>query len=300
MDFIQGTTLVTLAVRKWSGKITAEDADYNPAGELPPSKLLERGRKPIFPPKALAAFDTLRRQAENVLLTKGVRFMKGFAVHNDHVDEVVAELEKLKDQFNERLQDVIDNFDRYRDDWLADNREFESVIKRFISKENVLERFEFEFYLSRIQPLEGYEVPEVKVSNQVLHEVSQLCKLEADRLVERRTAIKSEELKCKLTPMIAKLDALSFGNGRVLKLLSEFLTLQGAIPEMETFDVDSGIRANIIAFLSTCSSSARLEAVINDSFSVNSMLVGLGNDPVVAEAAKHNATQSLASAGAFF
>jgi|TARA_R110000782_G_scaffold263717_1_gene356499 hypothetical protein len=300
MDFINGTTLVTLHIRKWSGKITAEDADYNPAGELPPAKLLERGRKPIFPPKALTVFDTLRKQADSLLLAKGVRFMKGIAIHNDHVDDVVTELEKIKAEFDTRLEDVLDNFDRYREDWLLENQEFESVIKRFISKENVLDRFEFEFYLSRIQPMEGYAVPEEKISNQVLHEVSQLCKTEADRLVERRNPIKSDDLKGKLAPMIEKLDTLSFGNGRVLKLLSEFKTLEGAIPEMESFDVDSTIRANVIAFLSTCSSSARLEAVINDSFSVNSMLVGMSHGNVVAQAANNNATQTLAQSGAFF
>ena len=299
MDFINGTTLFVLHVRKWSGKITAEDADYNPAGELPPAKLLERGRKPIFPPKALTCFDTLRKRAEAALLTKGVRFMKGIAVPNEAVDEVVAELEVIKREFDAKVEDVMDNFDLYRDQWIEENQEFERVIKRFISKDRVLGRFEFEFYVSRVQPMEGYGVPEEKVANQLLHEVGQLCNSEADRLVERRTSIESDELKSKLTPMIDKLDALSFGNGRVLKLLSEFKLLRDAIPELETFEVGASMRSNVITFLSTCSSSARLETVINGDFSVNSMLIGMnGND--IAEVAKHNATQTLASAGAFF
>ena len=137
------------------------------------------------------------------------------------------------------------------------------------------------------------------MTNQVLHEVGQLCKVEADRLVERKSDIESEELKGKLTPMIDKLDALSFGNGRVLKLLREFQTLQEAIPELDTFDVTASIRANVITFLSTCSSSIRLEAVISGDFSVNSMLIGM-NGRHIAVAANNNATQTIASNGAFF
>lgn len=302
MDFINGTTLFTLHIRKWSGKITAEDADYNPAGELPPAKLLERGRKPIFPPKALTLFDTLRKQAEKALLAKGVRFMKGFAVPNEHVDEVINELKDLERQFHVGVKEVMDNFDRHRDNWIAENQEYESLLKRLIPKDTVQDRFEFEFYVSRVQPLEGHEVPEEKIGNQVLHEVSQLCKAEADRLVARQRIIDSAELKDKLAPMIEKLDALSFGNSRVLKLLSEFKTLEAAIPDGEEYQQAESMRANVITFLSTCSSLARLDAVINGEFSVNSMIADV-NGKSLAESNAHTfnqPTQTLASVGAFF
>lgn len=302
MDFINGTTLFTLHIRKWSGKITAEDADYNPAGELPPAKLLERGRKPIFPPKALTIFDTLRKQAEKALLAKGVRFMKGFAVPNEHVDEVLNELKDLERQFHAGVKDVMDNFDHHRDNWIAENQEYESLLKRLIPKDTVQDRFEFEFYVSRVQPLEGHEVPEEKIGNQVLHEVCQICKAEADRLVARKGLIDSGELKDKLAPMTEKLDALSFGNSRVLKLLSEFKALEAAIPDGEEYQQAESMRANVITFLSTCSSLARLEAVINGDFSVNSM-IGDVNGKSITEKTTSNynqPTQTLASAGAFF
>lgn len=305
MDFIQGTTLFTLHIRKWSGKITAEDADYNPAGELPPAKLLERGRKPIFPPKALTFADTLRKQAEKVLLTKGVRFMKGFAVPNEYVDEAVEELKDLKRQFERGVRDVMDNFDIHRDNWIAENREYEALLKRLIPKDTIQDRFEFEFYVSRVQPLEGHEIPEEKIGNQVLHEVSQLCKAEADRLVNRKGDISSGELKDKLLPMIEKLDALSFGNSRVLKLLSEFQTLDNAIPDGEAYTTTSGMRASVITFLSACSSQARVEAIINGEFRVDSMALIRSDEkadstaPIASTSNNHN-TQTLANAGAFF
>lgn len=293
MDFVHQTTLFTLHIRKWSGKVTAEDADYNPAGELPPAKLLERGRKPIFPPKALTVFDALRKQAETVLLEKGVRHMKGYAVHNDYRDEAVTKLTQIQSKYNESLEAVITNFDSYRHEWLDQNREFEKVIDRYISKESVHNRFSFEFYLSQIEPIPGFEMPQEKISNQVLHEVGQLCKLEADRLVERKGLIRGEELRNKLNPMIEKLDILSFGDSRVLKLLSEFKILQAAIP----LEANESMPSAVITFLSTCSSANRLESVITGNFSVSDMLIGMNVNSVVKEAQQQ---PTLAHVGAYF
>lgn len=302
MKFVQGTTLFTLFVAKWSGKITAEDTDYSPDGVKTPKKLLERGRKPIYPPSKLTIFDTLRKRAEAILLANGVRYMKGFAIPDKRVDDVVAELEDIKLQFNNAFKDVANNFEAYRDTWLAENQEFENVIRHLVTKESVMDKFEFAFYASKIQPLEGFEVPDEVVGNQVLHEVSLLCKDEADRLVDRKTKIKRQELVDKLEPMINKLDLLSFGDSRMLKLLSEFKALSGAIPvDVEVFEADALIISNVIMFLSTCSSPARMEAILNGDFSVATMLQKLNShDDDQEEVVIAPVTTTTANVGAFF
>lgn len=304
MEFIKGVTLFTLFVSKWSGHITAEDTDYNPDGVEVPKNLLKRGRKPIYPPKKLTIFDTLRKQAEAILLKRGVRYMKGFAIPNEFVNETINELEAVKQKFAAYQKDVVDHFDEYRQEWLTENQEFEYVIKRMITKESVLGKFEFEFCLSKLEHTEGYSIPEEKISNQILHEVAQLCKSESELLVERKQRIKPQDLVDKFQPMIEKLDCLSFGNSKILSLLAEFKAFEAAIPKDEEFiEMDHAFIANAITFLSVCSSTQRMGAIINGTFSVSEMLAKTASkesEPVFKQAVETIQQQTTANTGAFF
>ena len=95
MEFIHGTTLVHLKMRCWSGeKKASRDSDIRLGidGKLPPQKLLDLGRKKIFPPKALDPLLSKRKSAERACLAEGTRFMGGFAVRDEAIDDVHDEL----------------------------------------------------------------------------------------------------------------------------------------------------------------------------------------------------------------
>ena len=241
MEFIRGTTLVHLKMRCWGGeKKASRDSDIHLGadGKMPPEKLLDLGRKKIFPPKALDPLMSKRKAAERACLAEGTRFMGGFAVPDDVVEGLLAKLEDIKEMFYSELQVFLADFDRNKEAWIAENDEFAHIIRDQVpDRETVSKSFEFSIKLYKLQPLEGFEPDENEVANQILHEVGLTCKQMSDRMLDRKRSISGKNLSEQLDPLIKKLDTLSFGNGRILKVLNEFFALQKAIP-MEMIDQD--------------------------------------------------------------
>ena len=314
MEFIRGTTLVHLKMRCWGGeKKASRDSDIHLGadGKLPPEKLLDLGRKKIFPPKALDPLMSKRKAAERACLAEGTRFMGGFAVPDDVVEGLLAKLEDIKETFYSELQVFLADFDRNKESWISENDEFAHIIRNQVpDRETVSKSFEFSIKLYKLQPLEGFEPDENEVANQILHEVGLTCKQMSDRMLDRKRSISGKNLSEQLDPLIKKLDTLSFGNGRILKVLNEFFALQKAIP-MEMIDQDHPTFGQVLTFLSMCSDGDKLERIIEGQFSVSKLIEGMkrsvtvsslsGPAPTIPKSTQPAAvTTHTISAGAYF
>lgn len=278
MEFIRGTTLVHLKIRAWSGQKKAsrdQDIKLGIDGKMPPKTLLDLGNKKIFMPKALDPMDRLRKSAERACGGIGTRFMGGYAVPDGKVDELVAQLEVIQEKYQKEVLEFLNNFEINRDAWLDEDEvsEYAHIIRHQIpDKDRVSRAFNFEFKLYKLDPIPGYEPEESEIANQVLHEVGMTCKELSKRMLDRKTAISGNKLCEQLDPLIDKLDALSFGNGRLLKVLSEFQALQDAIPVDERIDSAHPSFGLALTFLSMCSDSYKLDRIIDGSFSVLQMI----------------------------
>ncbi len=314
MEFIRGTTLVHLKMRCWGGeKKASRDSDIHLGadGKMPPEKLLDLGRKKIFPPKALDTLMSKRKAAERACLAEGTRFMGGFAVPDDVVEGLLAKLEDIKEMFYSELQVFLADFDRNKEAWIAENDEFAHIIRDQVpDRETVSKSFEFSIKLYKLQPLEGFEPDENEVANQILHEVGLTCKQMSDRMLDRKRSISGKNLSEQLDPLIKKLDTLSFGNGRILKVLNEFFALQKAIP-MEMIDQDHPTFGQVLTFLSMCSDSDKLERIIDGQFSVSKLIEDMkrsvtvssssGPEPTIPKSTQPAAvTTHTITAGAYF
>jgi hypothetical protein len=314
MEFIRGTTLVHLKMRCWGGeKKASRDSDIHLGddGKMPPEKLLDLGRKKIFPPKALDPLMSKRKAAERACLAEGTRFMGGFAVPDDVVEGLLAKLEDIKETFYLELKVFLADFDRNKEAWIAENDEFAHIFRDQVpDRETVSKSFEFSIKLYKIQPLEGFEPDENEVANQILHEVGLTCKQMSDRMLDRKRSISGKNLSEQLGPLIKKLDTLSFGNGRILKVLNEFFALQKAIP-MEMIDHDHPTFGQVLTFLSMCSDSDKLERIIDGQFSVSRFIEGMkrsvtvssssGSVPTIPKSTQPAAvTTHTVSVGAYF
>jgi hypothetical protein len=275
MEFIRGTTLVYLKMRCWGGeKKASRDSDITLGadGKMPPQKLLDLGRKKIFPPKALDPLMSKRKAAERACLSEGTRFMSGFAVPDDLVDGLLAQLTEIQNSFNSELQVFLANFEKNKEAWLTENHEFAHIIRNQVPDlETVAKSFEFSIKLYKLEPIEGFEPDEDEVANQILHEVGLSCKNMSDRMLERKRAISGKNLSEQLNPLVTKLDTLSFGNSRILKVLDEFSALQKSIPA-ELIDHNHPAFGHVLTFLSMCSDSDKLERIIEGEFSVSRLL----------------------------
>lgn len=278
MEFIRGTTLVHLKIRAWSGQKKAsrdQDIKLGIDGKMPPKNLLDLGNKKIFMPKALDPMDRLRKSAERACGSIGTRFMGGYAIPDAKVDELVSQLEVVQEKYGQEVQDFLNSFESNRDAWLLeeDVQEYAHIIRHQIpDKDRVSNAFNFEFKLYKLDPVPGYEPDESEIANQVLHEIGMTCKDMSKRLLERKTAISGSKLFEQLDPVIDKLDALSFGNGRLLKILDEFEALQKSIPLSDRIDNAHATFGHALTFLSMCSDSDKLERILDGSFSVVQMI----------------------------
>ncbi|UZE97264.1 DUF3150 domain-containing protein [Alkalimarinus alittae] len=311
MEFIHGTTLVHLKIRCWSGEKKASrdhDIKLGLNGELPPQKLLDLGRKKIFPPKAFDPLARERKAAERACLSIGTRFMGGYAIPDEDVDEIVIKLDSIKEKFRLALADFLSDFDRNKEDWLSDNVEFAHIIRDQVPDREAVEKsFDFSFTLYKMQPVEGFEPDADDVANQVLHEIGMTCKEMSNRLLDRKTAISGKKLKEQVEPLIKKLDTLSFGNGRILKVLNEFRALHNSVP-LERIDQDHPSHSQTVLFLSMCADSEKLERIIDGQLSVAKLIQSsqppapsqdaVGSDLSTTKPAA--AMSSIASAGAYF
>jgi|TARA_R100000789_G_C3014697_1_gene152150 hypothetical protein len=305
MEFIHGTTLVYLKMRCWSGeKKASRDSDIllGVNGKLPPQKLLDLGRKKIFPPRALDPLLNKRKAAERACLAQGTRFMGGFAVRDDAIDDVVARLETVKQSFESALQQFLNDFDRNKEDWITENDEYAHIIRDQVpDRETVANAFKFEFKLYKLQPLEGFEPDEVEIADQILHEIGLSCREMSDRLLVRKRAISGQNLSKQLDPLVSKLDTLSFGNGRILRVLSEFRALRESIPAVR-IDQDHPCFGRVLTFLTMCSDDKKLECIVNGQFSVTRLIEGLRTDVSESGASLASTTPkpSVVSMGAYF
>lgn len=235
--------------------------------------------------------------------------MGGYAVPDSVVDTIVEKLNVIKAEFYEKLAIFIADFERNKDAWIKDNTEFAHIIRDQVpDKETVEKSFEFTFTLYKINPLEGFEPDENEVANQVLHEIGLTCKEMSDRMLDRKRSISGKNLYEQLDPLIKKLDTLSFGNGRLLKVVNEFFALQKSIP-MELIDQDHPTFGHVLTFLSMCADTNKLEKLIDGSFSVTKLINGIqrasssvssgGSAPVLPQSTQ-STLFSPSTSGAYF
>lgn len=282
MEFIHGITLVHLKMRIWGGEKKANrDADIKIGsdGALPPQKLLDLGRKKIFPPSALSPFLALRKRAEKICLSRGVRFMGGYAIPDSFVENVLTDLAPIEQQFKLELRKFLSEFEFNINQWIQDNLEFAHLIKNQVPERDKVEKtFQFSTHAYKMEAIEGYEHDTDEVADQLLHEISMTCKQFTDRLLSRKGGIAGESLREQIQPLIEKLDVLSFGNQRVIAVLGEFRSLEQCLPvsKIEREDPSFG---HILSFMSICSDTDKLEAVIAGDLSVSKILASMrGND----------------------
>ncbi|HDZ37931.1 MAG TPA: DUF3150 domain-containing protein, partial [Marinobacter sp.] len=233
---------------------------------------------------------------------QGTRFMGGFAVRDDAIDDVVARLETVKQSFESALQQFLNDFDRNKEDWITENDEYAHIIRDQVpDRETVANAFKFEFKLYKLQPLEGFEPDEVEIADQILHEIGLSCREMSDRLLERKRAISGQNLSKQLDPLVSKLDTLSFGNGRILRVLSEFRALRESIPAVR-IDQDHPCFGRVLTFLTMCSDDKKLECIVNGQFSVTRLIEGLRTDVSESGASLASTTPkpSVVSTGAYF
>ncbi len=145
---------LNLNISLWSArkKITFEDVDHIPNGDLPPQDLATLGSKKIAPPENLRIFSTLKARATNMLDRYGVRFMSGWAIPESSAKEVMGELCKIRDEFNTEKEKFLNEYHSLVNDWISKHSQWKEMLtKATDSPDYVRSRMTFDWQLYRVK-----------------------------------------------------------------------------------------------------------------------------------------------------
>ena len=86
-------------------------------GTIPPAILASLGSMRIINPEKLKPFEKIKRQAIKAIEERGVRFLGGYAVAQDRIQDVVDRLEVLQTEFYELKANFLSNYERWVVEW---------------------------------------------------------------------------------------------------------------------------------------------------------------------------------------
>jgi len=153
MQVLDRLVAVNLDVRIWSGrkKLTAEDLSLG--ADVPPEDLVSLGSKRVCDPESIKVFHRLKKQAERVCLSGGMRFLGGYAIPEERTETVAAELDTLGETFAQERATFVSGYGQVIKDWIALHPQWEAAIRKAVDPASVVEsRLGFGYQLYRIAP----------------------------------------------------------------------------------------------------------------------------------------------------
>ncbi|MDO3380414.1 DUF3150 domain-containing protein [Geoalkalibacter halelectricus] len=184
-EIIGKLNVVMLDITLWTArkKLSTADLKLADGSELPPDKLASLGSKRVMNPESLAPFHKLKRRAERETLAVGTRFLGGYAVPEEKLDELMNTLNTIKAEFLVEKTDFLADYQNALDTWVDDNPGWEDVIRNSVESEDyVRQQIQFAVRTFRIQPVEqtahheGLEEEVGGLAAQLRKEVSQMVK----------------------------------------------------------------------------------------------------------------------------
>jgi len=140
---------ISLQISLWGGRRKLNPEDLGSEAKLPPDKLASLGSKKICDPNELKIFNTIKTRAENLLKRVGIGnlFAKScFVIPNCRIQEVIAELVTIRNDFNQARDQFLKNYDKRLEEWIVENDEWRSLIEgSLLSKEEVRNKIGFDF-----------------------------------------------------------------------------------------------------------------------------------------------------------
>lgn len=159
-NILENIKLVVLDIDIWTGRrsLTESDLKLEAGKELPPTKLASLGSKLVMDPEKLAVFHNLKTEAIRAVLRVGTRFLGAFAVPSDKMEELMAKLNTIVEEFTTKKQEFMDGYNAALEDWVKSNPGWESIIRNDAISSSVAEaKLKFGVQVIEVAPVAGYE-----------------------------------------------------------------------------------------------------------------------------------------------
>ena len=135
--------VINLDICIWTARKKLVPLDLGSA-ELPPEDLASLGSKRVCNPDDLRSFGTLKARAVNLLERNGIRFLSGWAVPDTRINDIMAELAAIREEFNAAKDAFLQRYDQSVQDWIAKHPQWGNIIAgSTVSEEYVRSRIDF-------------------------------------------------------------------------------------------------------------------------------------------------------------
>jgi hypothetical protein len=235
-DILKNIVLVTMNTTLWSGRkrLRPEDLKLVDGSELPPDKLANLGSKRVMDPEALAPFARLKRRAEREILAVGTRFLGGYAVPAEKIDELMPKLAAIQKEFEESREGFLSAYDQAVEDWIAENPGWQEVIRRAVEDISYVGRqLSFSVQTFRINPVRahrsGLESEIHGLADQLRHEVGQVARTAWESSYQGRTEVGQKAIR-PVRAMLEKIEGLVFLEPGLNELVEGIRTVLTALP----------------------------------------------------------------------
>ena len=237
MNILDNIAILVLSVSLWTGRkqLRQEDLKLADGSELPPQKLASLGSKRVMDPAALAPFATFKRRAERTVLAVGTRFLGGYAVPVEKLDELMTQLDDVKDEFNTTKSEFLAEYDQAVHDWKAQNPGWEEVIASAVESLQYVERqLDFRVQTFNINPVDGHETgleTEVNgLAEQLRHEVQQQARMTWDGSFRGKLEVGQKTVR-PLRAMLEKIEGLVFLEPALNELVTGIRSTLATLPK---------------------------------------------------------------------
>lgn len=243
MQILNQIVVIMLNISLWSGrkKLRPEDLAANgiEADKLPPGTLASLGTKRIIAPEALNPFTALKKEAERICLAKGVRFLGGFAIPKENIDDLVKELKEIKQRFQESKDILLKDYDKEVNKWIAENPpEWATVIRAAIEPVSTIDQaLHFNFAPVVVGSPEGMEDENEGLDEetdgllgQLFHEI----RMQAKNAFEASFVGRKEVTRKALRPIMSmkdKLQGLSFLDPEIAEAIQGIDQVMEKVPK---------------------------------------------------------------------
>jgi hypothetical protein len=255
MKVLNSLIVVMLDNHLWTARKKLRPEDLKTAaGTLPPDTLASLGSKKVCDPKKIAIFSALKKRAERVCESVGVRFIGGYAIPEDRIPDVVSELQCIEAEAAQAKKTFLADYQANIDLWVAENTEWKDIILNAVeSAEHVSRQIRFGHQAFRIGAVdedkteanEGLENSLSGLGDRLIFEVSRDARKLWENSLQGRDQVTQKALRPVRT-ILEKLRGLSFLDTRIKPMIQRIeqslssLPSKGAIADKD-FDLLAGL-----------------------------------------------------------
>ena len=171
--------IVHLDISAWSGRSRLDKTDFIDQSQLPPETAVSLGSKKLINDKIISNFHRLRSASHRACEKLGVSFVGGYAIKIDDIDEVDRQLGEIKDEFNQSVETLVNNYVELTEEWIKENPGFEQQLRKALpSAETVARKFSYDFSIFQIESVPSHDMHKKanKLFDRVLDEVAETAK----------------------------------------------------------------------------------------------------------------------------